>query len=562
MDIYICGYGNSSEQRLAGLADPVNASGRYQVNAEQAFRQLSEEMRRLMLLNPDVAEIDLENMLTLARNVGRDYVEPIAALIGEVIEYYLKNPTKVLSGLILAEYFQYIEQSARLLSEAGEIVPSPLREKPESESVALVFREQLSSLDLCKVINRAGIPRELTKAVEACRRRNELLDSVVEYGLLILQHMDADAAQHWQLRYLTEHRTGLDPDIVRDFLSAWLALDTIRPECLIWVEQWSADADLLDQWPMVVKKADRLLLRHALDAWQQKSLPTNGSLAHLALLVRRKRTDDERLLSWLNNALVDVGKSVLTFMEMGRQGMDNNIPQEWYSAMIVREIKRLESLLVPVMLTANLILSQPNGAYSLAIAFFGLVGEGKAAWEKRLNKLAQDVVRRAFLRAAKAGRPPMEIIEKLTFGDAQALHHLGGQLDWKSERFDSLKQRELVVEHLAYFYASYREPQLLGGEISRRYRNLMRLLHEDNLRRIVLPEHLEQLQTSTTIRDFSGMIAAARRFLSQRRALENALEEMVSAEMDFEQSVRQLRLRIVHGLLFESSGSPGHQSVS
>jgi hypothetical protein len=106
-----------------------------------------------------------------------------------------------------------------------------------------------------------------------------------------------------------------------------------------------------------------------------------------------------------------------------------------------------------------------------------------------------------------------------------------------------------VVDYLAVFYASYREPELLGSEIARRYRSLMRLLHEDHLGRILIDAHFREAKRSQILPDLSSMAADARRFLTRRRTLEMSLEELVAAEMEFEQSIRGRRLRLIHQLL-------------
>ncbi len=528
-------------------------------NPETAYAALRSRLQRLRLLNPDLSETELNEIYRLAGEAGGKHVAQVCHLTEELIERYLESPQKTMAAMVLEEFFDYIQASARLLVAEGEIrQPNPPETDREEEppSMALVLRTGFSSLDSCRVLNRARVPRELVKAVDACRRRNELVGSVIEYSLKTAQLMDLEAAGQWQLDYLRRHRKELDPDIVRDFLNAWLGRESSRPEMLAWAEEWSADEDLLEQWPEVIRKADRLLFLHALKAWQRSFPARNSSLAHLSLLIRRKKLGDDPVLTWLNAALIDIGESVRTFMGLDRTrtGQNENGEKQWRSAAMLKEITRIESLFTPLMLAANLILSVPNGAYRFAVAFFGLVGKGREEWEQRLLQLAETAVRRMFLRGLKERRKPIEIIRKLTFGDETALARLRGELDWTTESFDSLEQREKVTRHLAFFYASYREPKLLAAEVAQRYRNLMRLMHEDNLRRVLLPEHFEILREADIIRDLSAVAGDARRFLGRRRALETDLEEMVAAEMDFVRGIRRLRLRIVHQLLSEQRG--------
>jgi hypothetical protein len=162
-----------------------------------------------------------------------------------------------------------------------------------------------------------------------------------------------------------------------------------------------------------------------------------------------------------------------------------------------------------------------------------------------------------FLRALRDGRKPIEIIHQLTFGDRSAFMRMHRELDFETANFDSVKQRERAVRYLAVFYASFRESQLLAAEIARRYRNLMRLLHEDNLRRVLFAEHLEEARSSAMVRELSSIAAEARRYLSRRRTLEDELEDLVAEEAVFMNSIRHRRLAVVRRFLLvgDSAGA-------
>ncbi|MCK5804840.1 MAG: hypothetical protein KAI66_18525 [Lentisphaeria bacterium] len=518
------------------------------VGAKTAYKQLMERLERLFTLNPDLPTAELEELYELAEQAGATHVESVLALADRLLERYLESPPKRIEKELFVEYFDLLDCSARLLKEKGELVEDSPPE--EGDGFSLVHQSHYSSLNWCRVLNQAGIPRELFLAVEACRRRNDLLQSVFEYVVVVTMKMDQQRALEWQLSLLDRMGEELDLDVARDILGAWLKLETNVPASLLaWAEKWSADAGLYRQWPNVSRKADRLLCQHALLHWRTAHSQRNARTAHLALLVSHGRTDDTTLLEWLETALQDVSDCVRQFMDLGNVKKEDDSERAWHSAALAREVTRIDSLFVPVLLTADQIMRVPDGAYRFALAFFGMVGEGRELWEKRLLELAENAVRRLFLGALKAGQKPAAIIRNLTFGDEEAYQALLGELDWETQNFDSLKQREKVVRRLAAFYASYRESNLLASEIARRYRNLMRLLHEDNLRRILLPEDADRVLASTVIRDLSSVASDARRFLVNRRALDREIEEMVAAEEDFVQSVRLRRLRIIHGLL-------------
>lgn len=519
------------------------------MDANEALTLLRQRMDRLLLLNPDLGVGDLEELYSLAGQTSPAHFGAVAELVGRVVDQYLESPAKRIAARTLAEYFDYLRGSARLLAARGEIPAEPPVASAAQHSMALVPRELYTPLEWCKVLGSMDLPQDLARAVEACRRRNELVGTVVEYAFTLLLRVDADLALRWQLDWLEARRGNLDPDVVRDLINAWLTLPSLPRAALAWAETWSADENLQQQWPHVVRRADRLLCRHALDAWVRRGPARSAILLRLHRLAETRRTDDQSLLAWLRMALVEIGESILRFVSLSRSSENQTAAEPWRSAAIVREILRLESLFTPVLLLADRILDVPDGANTFAIAFFGLVGQGRQQWERKLTQMAEDAVRKAFLKDLRDGVSPVQTIRRLTFGDPHAFENAINELDALTLQFDSLRQRERVVRLLAVFYASYRQQELLEMEIVRRYRNLMRLMHEDHLRRVLAPEHFEEVAPRAILRDLGAVAAEARRFLTRRRALGSSLPELVAAEVEFTQGIRGRRLRLLHTLL-------------
>ena len=183
------------------------------------------------------------------------------------------------------------------------------------------------------------------------------------------------------------------------------------------------------------------------------------------------------------------------------------------------------------------------------MALLGLVGKGLQDWEDKVLRLSEKIVHRTFLYDLKERRKPLETIHRLTFGDQVAFNLACSELDLVSGSFDSLAQRDKVTAFLATFYASYRRGPLLAAEVARRYRYLMRILHEDYIGNILAPDQMQTFLSSGILREISGIISAARQFLDRRRALQSSLEEMVASELEFVQQVRQRRLALIRNLL-------------
>ncbi len=520
------------------------------MDPQQAFTELQRRLEKLLLLNPDLGVAEVQELYGFADEAAADRFGEIAAFTERLVMLYLESAAKQVAEQTLREYLHELGRSARLLAESGAVAREPRQATPEQQSVALVPRELYTPLEWCKVLCAAEMPHDLIKAVEACRRRSELVSTVLEYAFVVMLRLDAEQALHWQVAYLEANRGRLDPDVVRDLANAWLTRPTLSRAALAWAEAWSADQNLLQQWPHVVRRADRLLCQHALDAWIARTPARSAMLVHLQRLVREQETDDRSLLAWLKSALTDIGEAILRFVSLSRQveTADAATPS-WRSGAIVREILRIEGLFTPALLTADRILDVPDGANTFAVAFFGLVGKGRQHWDEKLNRLAEGAVRKAFLEDMRAGIGPAHTIERLTFGDGQAREWAMGELDAATLQFDSVRQREGVVRFLSVFLASYREQELLGGEILRRYRSLMRLMHEDHLRRVLAPDHFAEIMQRSILRDLAAVAAESRRYLARRRALESSLAELVATELEFTQGIRRRRLRLIHTLL-------------
>ncbi len=518
--------------------------------SESYLLELQTRLQNLENLNPELSAVVRSRLLELATLVGESGFDWTAKHFRQLLDLYCSSPVKRYGKATLQEYFFELEHQARLLTAAGEI--SPLPESPparaQSLSASLVPYAGLkySILDRCRLLNRSAISQPLTRAVDAFRRRLEVVDTVLEITFRVMWLESPDRAEKWLLEYLQENDGNLDPDVIREFLLVLSSSRNLRRETLAWVETWCADSSLLEYWPLVVCYGDKLLCRQALRIWVKKARIRNSTLAYLRFLVEREMLDDAHLLKWLSVALQSLGECVQRFVVMDLVEQEE---KAWLQSTLFVELSRISALYQPVLLVADQLLRQPDGANQLAMAMLGMVGKGLRDWEDNVLKLSQKIVHRTFLYDLKERRKPIETIRRLTFGNQVAFNLAYSQLDLVNECFDSLAQRDKVVTFLAAFYASYRRGPLLAIEIAKRYRYLMRLLHEDYIGNILSPEQMQEFQKSGILREISGIISAARQFLDRRRALQTSLEEMLASELEFVQQTRTRRLAIIRGLL-------------
>jgi hypothetical protein len=407
------------------------------------------------------------------------------------------------------------------------------------------------------------VPKPLLRAVDAARNRNELTPSVIEYMVYLLHLVDGGLASAWEARFLETQRGRLDPDVARDFLRAWRRLNPPSIQALLHAMDWSADTNLERNWPSVIREAD-LLLREGMLKRMVRTLPDRTrNLRHLRLLAERPHLPESELLRWLEVTIADMGASVHFFIRQNQQlvrELNDGRPTEWRRAAMMREIGKVEQLFPLILLLADVIFAAPQGAYRLALSLFGLTGEVRDDWLEHLEKTCAEMIRHHFLDALRKDIPADEVIRRFCFGDHQLFRQLASEVDLVTKQFTSVRDRDRIVEYLAVYLASYREENLFAEEIAQRYRRLMRVLHEDSLRRLLTPEQFESVRGMDVLTELSAMVSDARRYLGRRRALQLSLEELVASEMDFVQGVRRRRLTFIHRrLVREPSASDDRQ---
>jgi hypothetical protein len=516
---------------------------------QQRFAKLLEVFHSL---NPEVVGLTRRELLAAAQALGPPALPVLVKLAGEILPAYLGSPVKKAEGAILHQYYHFVEKAAQRLIEAGAI-PSPPAAAPATTAttMALVPRECYSTQQWLEVHHQADLPMTITAAADAAQRRNLTVESVLEPLFSLMLAAAREPAFAWQLQLCADPDTPPDPDVARDLLRAWRAQETLPAAALRQAVVWSSDEKAARHWPAVVIEADRLLRRHGLRAWLAQGEHRYQPAVRLLRLA--PFTDEDRLLNWVRSTVAAMGDNVEFFCQQSEQLADLGPAQPdaaWRQDALFRQVAWLSHMLPPVLLLSDILLVEPNGAFEFAMAVFGFTSDFRRQWRRRLLDQSAKAIRRCFLRDLRLGRPPADTIHVLCFGDALVEAKLRSELDLISQRFDSLKDRDEVIGMLAELYAGYREDGLLAQEIGHRYRRLMRLLHEDSLRRVLTPAQWEQMgPLQQTLLDLAAMASESRRFLSLRRALDRKTAELIAADADFTQGIRNLRTTYARRLL-------------
>lgn len=523
------------------------------IQCNNALDEVMASLRKLEDLNPDLSGRELERLDALAHACNGDGdFDTVAEQVRKLVDLYLGTPTIQVGKEILKEYFHALEQTAGRLLASGEIAALPQNGDREdgsfSKALVLYSTFDYGAVDRCKILSQAQIPETLTRAADAFRRRVDVVDAAFGIGFRILRQMDDARFQVWAAGYLEENKGALAPEVIRDLLWELRASDNVTPQLREWLFRWCGDEALLEDWPLVVRHADRLADRLFLKRWAEGcKRPRNASLAHLKLLVSTGQVGDERLLAWIENTLLNFGSSIERFISLDREIAPED--EEWAHGALVAELRNLEATYQPIIALSDHLLAAPDGAAKLAMAFLGVVGQGLKEWEEAVMNLSEKVIRRSFLVDLKEGRTPLETIRQFTFGDPIAFALISNELDLLTQQFDSIAQREVVVKKLAIYYASYRRAPMLGQEVARRYRHFARILHEDFLATHLTPEELEGFQKTGFLQELYSMGSRAKRFLDHRRALEMSVEEMVASQIEFVAETRIRRLGTLRRIL-------------
>lgn len=501
-------------------------------------------LEQLQTHNPELAE-RLEPALTAAAaEVPADAIAALLPVADRLVRGFLDSAVKRATRDILSEFLYFVHRGARRAlpdRPAASTLDEPV------DTVALVPRDRYSPRQWLRVRSAAGTPPEIVTAVEAAQRRNQLTRSVLEPLFRTLLMVDRDAALRWQLDLCGDG--PVDPDVARDILRSWWSLDRLPPEATRQTLAWSSDVRVGRHWPQVAAEADRLLRRETLRNWLARSDRGNQLIRHLKLLDPFDDTD--RMVRWFQRGMDHTATSVggLAAQAEAVARAASAAEADWRREAVLQELRTLQTMLPPLMMLADVFLSSPNGALGFAMAMFGFTRARKRSWQAALEQQSRELVRRGFLTDLKRGRKPVESIRRLCFGDLDLVRAAEAELDLLSQDFDSITQREKVVVLLAPTYASFREPQLLAAELGRRYRRLMRVLHEDRLRIVLAHRFDDAAATMQALTELAALLSESRRLLAVHRHLALPADEVVAAEYEFVQRMRETRVAFLRQFL-------------
>ena len=488
-------------------------------------------------LNPDILYAHSKPLLKLAAEVQ---FPEFGTFVETIIAEYLNSNFKINERETISTYLDLVTKATNQLIASGEI--SPIADAKEQTELSL--RHTYDSKTWYQVMVKSDLPKGLDGAIEAIERRKNNDSTILYYLFEIFHCLDLEAALKWEFEFLTK-TSYVDPDIVRDLLHAWLNLNKKLPQNLLdFVFDWCDNELYKRMWSSIIKEADRLLQYQALI---RLDLNDSDSVMIKQLKTILPFKNDKIYSKWELKSLEKMTEHVQFFTEMERQNRD--AAEESYQLAAFKTLEQLQTLFTPLMVLSHLLLDGPNGPEKLAYAFMGFSETEQNAWNDRLYKLSTTTVRRFFLNDLRNDQKPLKTIEKLCFGNDALYRRLLGELDFKSNNFESVNQQQKVINALTYNYASLRKAKLLKDELSRRFRRFMRMVHEDSLRNFLKPDHLKKVQNSTLITEYAVAATEARKFLSIYHNDHIVAEELFTVKEEFVSNFHKRRRLMIKGII-------------
>ena len=514
---------------------------------------LQQYFDKLFYLNPYRNDIDSHEIVELASRVPASSFDYFREQTERLIDSFLCAQWKENERQVVEKYIQAVENSHKALQEQSaddQQTESDESQQEVSASVALVSSSIKQPAEWYRAIANADLPQPLVKAVDAAVERNRLVESVIEIAFNSLHAIDHQAMLDWELNYLENNRGDLDPDLLRDMLKAWRKINENSRTAIEWAKTWSGNENLRQQWPAITEEADLLLREAALNQWLDKQSPNLNAIVLLKRIQNKSNVSEQTYWRWIEAAIADTGREIRRFVNLSSATSKEDEEQaRQISATLVHRLQALDKLFTILLIMSDLLPKIPEGAYRLALSFFGISYSELQNWRNKLRDNAAEVIRKLFLEDLKNQRSPLDTIGRFTYGDQPLCQHLANHLDILTKHFTSMEDRDEVAEVLGANYASARESEFLGKVLSKRYRHLMSALHEDNLRRLLSEEQYQQVQNCQTLFDAFALAAEARRYLNRYRALNLPLEELLAAEKEFLKHVRNLRARLISQII-------------
>lgn len=496
--------------------------------------RFAQELAVFLTLNPDqvysrrLKRQELTDELLACSVIERSmFLTANEPQIADILVRFLDSPVKRSERAAVESFLHIVDKTAEKLA-------LPRVETPET--LALV-PAGLNRESLTLIRETAEVPLPLYDALDAAERRSRQIETVLVPLFTWLLAIDPQFTFDWQLNFLNTHQPA-DPDVVRDFARSWSSQAANLPlPILEKLLDWAESDSLRDLWPTAADAVETTLYQ-----WQLAQLSAGEGGGTLFGLLRRYApfTDRKKLNFWMSRGLETLVDHTVYFSELEKSESTDEKSREIVQREMAAELRAMLEGFAPLLTLSHRLISEVNGAEKLAMSLLGFSPTRHKRWKDLLHRLAVKTIRLFFLKDLQQGTPVIDTIRKLARNDEQVVMRIEQELDLRSKSFDSVKQRDKVTELLAWQYSSYREEHLLQGELSRQYRRMMRMLHADNLNRL-LGDLAAEFTGSSQLLELSALINSARNYMTIYHSLEPDAQAVETARDQFLDEVTRRR---------------------
>ncbi len=518
-------------------------------------------LSRLLSANPNLPVRAERVLVETVRRLGPGAAAVLKRQIGRLILESQCRPEREAERRLVEEIRMRLEAAATRLLERGDLSASTGAARTD-----LVLARELSPRDVVRIEEEAALTLSDWKILEGHRNRVELVETsprplmralagLGSEGVSFLIDLwrdsdrlfrrDADlcsVVSSWP-DPLPPSATRLDPAVRRDLVMALAEDDSEQTAGFL--REVIQDHALRREYPRIHREARRPLVFRALLRWHEHGAAEGRRFSRSVgrLIDPRGHVRWERVESLVTIQLGQIARAVQLFLRQGKWFRSRSMA----SRTLAVEIGAMVDSVHLLLLVSEEFLSQVHGCRRFAEALFGLDRATLQAMRKGADAAVRRRMERSALRLMKRRRTMVDFVRGLRLVDEHTRERVLQMLDLATGQFPDLRTKNRALDLLAVPYQEQAAEQRLVREVRKRFRALVRVLHEDGLRVRLDREDFRLLEARIDdLRDLCDLMVASRDYLvSMLTRYENVSDDFIFAEEEYKAEIEGRLIRLL-----------------
>lgn len=519
---------------------------------------------RLISLNP-VLPAGVEWILAeAAAGLGAAAVPVLKQQIGRLILESAGRPERARERELVDEIRARIEVAAHRLLESGDLDTAAGGARAD-----LVLASDLSPRQVVRIEEEACLSASDWRILEGHRNRVELIDTSLLALLRALTRVWQGAAAFFvalcedaERAFATDRdlravaavrRRGvgqgiappvrLDPAIRRDLVI--VLGETSGPQADRFIRATVQDHEARREYPRIHREARRPLVVRALRHWHENGAAQGRRFSRsiARLLTPEGGVRWRRVEGLVTSQLDEVARAVQLFLQQGKRLRTRTLASRTLAVEVSAMIDSVHLLL----LVSEEFLLRVHGCRRFAEALFGLDGPTLETMRRAADASVRRSMERAALRSLKRHGTMLDFVQSLRLVDDFTRERVIAMLDLATSQFPTLRIKNQAMDMLAVPYQEQEFERRLLRALQKRFRALVRVVHDDALRTRLEPDDFERLQPRREdIFDLYALLVASRDYLaSMTTRYENVSDDFVFAEEEYKAKIEGRLIRLL-----------------